>query len=302
MFGMGMVFAFACSLGWVASDALRKRLSTQCLPMDLAVWLSAGQLLILMVLVPILLSIGGLGSWSTWHLASDYWYYALPTFIFTAIGHVLFLRALHVSELGLTIPYLSFSPIFVMLFAMMFLQEWPTSLALVGLLTVALGAFFLNPSRRGQGEGDKTSADFRDGALSMLATAICWSAAAAFDKAALKHASSLVHLLLLLVSTVLILGIARMLHHREGDGSKPSQTMELSVVFIVCFTMLIALALQFAAYSYWDVAYVEAVKRAVGLVGSVVVGNLFFQEHQLKKRLVAVAVMAVGTTLILIGG
>ena len=300
MFGMGLVLTCAASLGWVAADALRKRLASDIPAMQLAVWLSAGQLVILLLLTPVLLWQGELGGWSEWQLASAYWQYALPTFVCTSVGHVLFLRALRISDLGLTIPYLSFSPIFVMLFAILFLDEWPTTIALSGLLVVALGAFFLNPMRLRQDTQTSVNGGYKRGAAFMLGTAVFWSAAAAFDKAALQHASFLTHLVLLLGSTVVILGITQQFTV-TNQASKVENTSAPALV-MVCCTMLAALALQLAAYVYWDVAYVEAVKRALGLVGSVVAGTVFFKEGQPMQRLSSVVVMALGTALIILGG
>ena len=47
--------------------------------------------------------------------------------------------------------------------------------------------------------------------------------------------------------------------------------------------MLGALALQLGAYVYWDVAYVEAVKRSIGLIGSVVVVGVACFVYYRKK-------------------
>lgn len=300
MLGMGLILTLGSGLGWVASDGLRKRLANNVPAMYLAVWLAVGQLILLLLAAPILIAIGGLGGWSEWRVELSYWQYAVPTFLCTAIGHVLFLRALKVSDLGLTIPYLSFSPIFVLVFAIVFLQEWPTPIALVGLLIVAVGAFFLNPART-NGLTQKTeSAGFKQGAVLMLSTAVFWSAAAAFDKAALAHSSFLTHLILLLASTVILLLLTQLVVKplRTHQGA----SLSWSVLTVVCLTMLGALALQLGAYVYWDVAYVEAVKRSIGLIGSVVVGTAVFKEANLGKRLIAVVVMAAGTAFIILGG
>ncbi|MGB0646564.1 MAG: EamA family transporter, partial [Bradymonadia bacterium] len=138
----------------------------------------------------------------------------------------------------------------------------------------------------------------RLGALLMLSTAVLWSAGAAFDKAALKHASPLTHLALLLGSSVLILHLVRTLFIREP---KASFTVSWKPLFLVCATMLISIALQLAAYSHWEVAYIETIKRAIGLVGSVTLGALIFKERGFRRRLFSVCVMAIGTTILILG-
>lgn len=298
MLSTGILLTLVCGLCWVVSDALRKRLTSTADALSLAVWLAGGQLLLLLIVVPMLLWIGGLGTWSEWRLAPSYWLYALPTFICTAVGHVFFLKSLRISDLGLTIPYLSFSPIFVMVCAALFLQEYPTFLALVGVCVVALGAFVLNQPILSSDAGRRSNVGARKGALFMIITALCWSAAAAFDKGALRHSSALTHLVLLLVSTVLFLEIFR--RWWSTDSRQSRDVIDLGPLIWVCCIMTGALGLQLTAYTYWDVAYVEAVKRAIGLVGSVLVGTLMFDEKGLRKRLLAVVVMSIGTGLIIV--
>ena len=170
---------------------------------------------------------------------------------------------------------------------------------MVGIIIVVLGAFLLNPSRMPEKkqEGHKTGGD-RLGPILMLVTAMLWSAGAAFDKVALRHSSPLTHLTLLLVSSVCILGITNLFVRQSApDGAILSRQPAV----IACAVMLISLGLQLAAYAHWDVAYVETVKRAIGLVGSVTLGALVFKERGLRRRLAAVGVMAIGTAVLMLG-
>jgi multidrug transporter EmrE-like cation transporter len=64
----------------------------------------------------------------------------------------------------------------------------------------------------------------------------------------------------------------------------------------------VALLAQLWAYHYVNVAYVEAIKRSLGMVGSVLIGWWFFNEASVGRRIGAVAAMAVGVCLILLGG
>ena len=65
--------------------------------------------------------------------------------------------------------------------------------------------------------------------------------------------------------------------------------------------MLLSLAVQFGAYAYWDVAYVEAIKRAIGLICSVMFGAFIFKESNAMSRLPAVIAMAIGSACVLLG-
>jgi multidrug transporter EmrE-like cation transporter len=66
--------------------------------------------------------------------------------------------------------------------------------------------------------------------------------------------------------------------------------------------VFVALLAQLWAYHYTPVAYVEAIKRSIGMIGAVTVGWWMFDESSIYRRLAAVSVMALGVSLILLSG
>ena len=260
MLTMGAVLAIACSFGWSTADVLRKRLAAGSEPLDLSIRLAGVQLVLtlsvaILVLVPV-----GVENWSTWRLTGGYWAYAVPGFLCTALGHVLFLKALKASDLSLTIPFLSFSPIFVMLVGVLVLNEWPSGLAFCGVLTVALGSVVLNAigaRKDNTGPADSRSQGYRKGLTLIIATAVSWSIAAALDKGAIQNSSQLTHLTLLLSATWVLL-----IAYRWCTPSVRSQASVSAggggtggiALWVTCAVMVASLALQLAAYAYWDVA------------------------------------------------
>ena len=233
------------------------------------------------------------------------------------MGHLLFIKALRTSDLSLTIPFLSFSPIFVMLLGAFVLTESPSGLAAAGIVIVALGAYLLDgrAQRQGRSLSSAEVAAYRRGRTLMLITAATWSAAAVLDKGALRHSSPIAHLVILLAATSILLLVYRMLrptltrkHAPQTAPGAPSSTSEPPRkayrnrnLWFTSVVMMLALGTQLAAYAFWDVAYVEAVKRGLGLICSVVFGALLFGEADPWKRLPAVVTMAVGATLVILG-
>jgi multidrug transporter EmrE-like cation transporter len=59
-----------------------------------------------------------------------------------------------------------------------------------------------------------------------------------------------------------------------------------------------ALALQMVALQWLWVAVIETLKRAFGVLGSVVLGRVFFLEPITNRKLVAMVLMVAGTTLL----
>ncbi len=110
----GLILATLSGIGWALADVLRKQLTADIEPLRLSIQLALIQLVFVMVLAGAVLIPAELPGWSEFQLDRGYWMYAVPGYICTATGHFLFIKALRSSELSLTIPFLSFSPIFVM--------------------------------------------------------------------------------------------------------------------------------------------------------------------------------------------
>ena len=67
-------------------------------------------------------------------LEPGYWRYGLPDILLNVAANLLFLHAVRVSPLSLTIPFLSFTPVFSALSASVLLGEWPSGSALLGIV------------------------------------------------------------------------------------------------------------------------------------------------------------------------
>ena len=318
MFSFGAILTILCSIGWASADVLRKKLAADRAPLALSVRLAATQLLLVLLLSP-LLHMAELEGWSAWRLEPAYWLYALPTFVCSSIGHLLFIKALRTSDLSLTIPFLSFSPIFVMLTGVLLLGERPSLLAGFGICVVVLGAVKLDkrgaqaaperPDGASAGVRDDARDDaYRRGRLLMLGTALSWSIAAAFDKGAVTQSAPLTHLILLLAATCSLLTLfKKWLQPSGGAGGgtgqeqRKGQLLKDRQLWLTSAVMLLSFALQLAAYTHWEVAYVESVKRAIGLICSVAFGAFIFHEEDPASRLPAVLTMGVGSTCVILG-
>jgi drug/metabolite transporter (DMT)-like permease len=57
---------------------------------------------------------------------------------------VLYVKAIRLSPLSLTIPFMALSPVFIVFIAFVFLGEWPSITGFAGVLMIAVGAYTLN--------------------------------------------------------------------------------------------------------------------------------------------------------------
>ena len=288
---LGLSLTVACSLGWVGLDAARKHLVRELEPLPLLVLLTVGQL-------P--LFIAWAATQPVWIASTDYVLPGLASVLLNLLGNVLYLRAVRVSPLSLTVPLLAFVPVFAVLAAQPILGQLPDARQLVGIGCVVVGALALNAG----GASDRSPLGLvralvrEPGSLPMLGTALCWSLTIVADKLATDHASYGAHGVVLNAGIGSV-GLAWLAI--RGDLSKlaPIRRVWKPGLLTIAFATL-GLGGQLVALQHALVALVEALQRAIGLAGAVVVGRLLFAEPITTAKIVAILLMIAGTSVILL--
>ncbi len=214
-------------------------------------------------------------------------------------ANLLFLESIRLSPLSLTIPFLSWTPVFTTFLAIPMLGEAPTKLQLAGILLVVVGAFRLNlPEGGAAGLGGVWRAFARErGSVLMVVVALFWSLAMPLDKIALGVSSVPFHGAVL--NCGVALGVLALLaaRRRLGELALPRETwgmLSLSVLFTV-----VALGAFLIAITGLLVGLVETLKRAIGSSLALGLGYAFFRERITANRIAAVVLMAVGVALVL---
>jgi len=310
---LGIVLGLACAVMWSALDAMRKEISKEVSATGLMVGLHLPQ-------VPLLIGLIALGAWrggppgEPWTVmlgdgipqgwdSAEYLVPATISLVFALVANILFLMAVERSPLSLTIPYLSFTPIFSSLGALVLTGESPTTWGWVGIAVVSGGAFLLNPGKREEGLMAPLKALWTErGSLYMLGVALCWSATAIYDQRASGLTSASWHTLML---TLGILGsmVAYRLVRDRSPGPLWDELKHRAGFQIVAGALLLgAMVVQMTAYNMLGVGYVETLKRAVGVVGAIGIGYVVFGESDLGQRLVAAVIISIGVAILILGG
>jgi drug/metabolite transporter (DMT)-like permease len=282
---MGFSLGVASALCWSGLDVVRKALAGKASPTALAVFLMLG-------LLPLL------GAWAlwdqTWVADARYWPPALASMLMNALANVLFMRSVELSPLSRTVPFLSLTPVFSALAAIPLLGEVPGSTHSAGIGLVVVGALLLNSDL-----SDRwwSSITHEKGAPFMIAVAVLWAFSTALDKRALPHASPAAHSFLLCVGSATILVSWLLLRREQSELRVVLEAPKGLLAALVGFAVA-ALALQMVALQWLWVAVIETLKRAFGVLGSIVFGKLFFEEPITPRKLVAAALMVAGTTLL----
>ncbi len=290
----GAAMALVCAVSWGALDASRKVLLGTVTPVALVVLLSLGQLPVFAATI----AIAG-GPLPT--LDPAYVVPAAASLGLNVVANVLFMVAVARSPLSMVIPLLAFVPVLSTLLAQPLLGEMPGGVQLLGIGAVALGALALGA------DGAKTKSPLamaraiaaEPGTLPMLGVAVAWALTLVFDKQAVQVVSVAAHALVLNAGMVLVLGVVLVVAGRAGELLAVGKARRAYLGAVV-FSAL-AMGTQLLAVQFLLVGVLEAVKRAVGITMSVVVGRLMFDEPITSAKLVAMALMIAGTAAIVLG-
>lgn len=207
------------------------------------------------------------------------------------VGWILYMRALSVSEMSLTIPMISFSPLFLLTLAPLFLGEYPSPIGIFGVLLIVTGTYVLGAARASFGLLSPFRALLHErGPRLMLMAAVAFSVAAVFDKAGIMRSSAILFAFTENMLVALIMIPIIFVKHRSGIREAFANWR---ILLPIGFFVAMMFVCQASALSLGPVAYVVAIKR-FSVLGSVVAGGVLLGEEQLSARLAGSTVMVCG--------
>lgn len=293
MFATGitaLVLTAGASVSFAAFDVLRKMAAKDIDP---------GRLLVLQLMgqVPIF------GAWL--YLSGDYSlaleYFPLG-FIAVGIGlaaNLIFLKALQLSPLSLTIPALSLTPVITTFFGIWFLKEYPTTVQAVGIGLVCLGVLLTSLRAASQESPGLTRRLRREpGIPLMVIVAVLWSLNGPIHKELLDSASVPMHALFQLSASTILLLLWLLVFGKRLQAMPPTKSFMWAGA--ASGAGALAYGSQLLAFEVTLVAIVESVKRVVGQISALALGKLAFREPITRAKTGAVAVLCAGVPLILL--
>ncbi len=282
-----LLLIVACGLGWAGFDLTRKLLVREIPPVALVFLLTIGS-------VPLF------AAWMAQQGAGGpgpgYFGPALASVLLNIVANLLFLQAMRIAPLSVTIPLLSLTPVFATLLAIPLLGELPTPSHAFGILLVVAGAIGLHWRRR-SAEDDSGQHGTLKGALMVALTALLWSLTIPFDKLAVQRSNAPFHGVVVTAGVAAGVLLVLVVQGRLGDLAKVRNVPGIYVLALVVSTL--ALAFQFLALPQAYVGTVETLKRGIGNFMALLSGWIFFHEPVTLRKILAVGVMAVGVGLLL---
>jgi len=226
-------------------------------------------------------------------LDNTFWLTLLIVIPLDVTAIILYIKAISISPLSLTIPFIALSPVFVIITAFVILGELPDISGLIGILLIVTGAYLLNVRATRHGVLGPIMAIKREkGSVLMIIVALIFSFTSTLGKVAVMHSSPLFFgafypFILTFIFTII-----------TGFKGQLSGIISRPLIFLgIGFCMAVMMLSHYLAISLTDVAYMISVKRC-SLLFSVIYGWVLFREISISERLIGSVLMIAGVVAI----
>jgi drug/metabolite transporter (DMT)-like permease len=211
-----------------------------------------------------------------------------------------YMKAIRSSPLSLTLPFLAFTPGFIIFTGWALLGEEVTPGGFWGIVLIITGSYVLNLSKAPSGVLEPFRAIFREpGSRLMLLVSFIYAFTSVIGKLAILHSNpyffGATYNISLAFMLVALLPFARTAKPAKSIFGKPWAAFALGgMVSLSMFSHMLAISMVQAAYMI-------SIKRTSLLFG-VLYGAWLFQEEKITERLTGAVIMLIGVFLISLYG
>jgi drug/metabolite transporter (DMT)-like permease len=231
--------------------------------------------------------------------AVEFWLWIAALVPLEVLAMLLYVKAIRDHPLSLTLPYLAFTPVFVVLTGWVVLGETVDAGGLLGVLLVVAGSWLLNLEHARIGNwrtwlSPLQAIFYEPGSRMMLGAAAIYSLTSVMGKAAMGYTTPEAFGAFYFV---LIGAVSALLFSLRDPRVLVRILRRPRPVLAVAALTAVMVGTHFIALSLVEAAYMIAVKRTSLLFG-ILFGALLFHESGLGAHLVAGAIMVLGVILI----
>ncbi len=285
---MWVVFALISAFTLATSDALTKKAlkdSNEYLAAWFRFFFSLPLLLIIWLFVPVP------------ELDAEF-YKAFAILVpLETVTIVLYIKALRLSPLSLTLPFLALTPVFLIFISYLIVGEKVSFRGGAGIFLIAAGSYTLNINEIKKGIFEPFRSISREkGSIMMIGVAVIYSLTASFGKVAIEHSSPLFFAVTYFMAlTVFFAPIAFWMGRKElGVFFRDKQFRKLILPGVFFAVMA---ATHMLAMNLTKVAYMISVKRLSLIIG-IMYGYFLFREENIKERFLGAVLMLIGFVLV----
>lgn len=217
---------------------------------------------------------------------------------FEIVGQLLYIKAIREAPLSLTVPFLSFTPLFTIPLGYLILGEIPNFYGFLGIGFIILGVYSLNILKFKEGLLEPFKTIFsQKGSLLMIIVSFLFSITAVLMKFAIVNSSAIVFGVNYLIFLCLIITLINIIKNKMIFKNIYEHKKELCIPAI--FDLLSFFA-QYLAMIFIPVAYFMALKRT-SILWSILSGGIIFKED-IKGPILGGFLILLGLILIFIFG
>ena len=228
-------------------------------------------------------------------LNSQFWFALLIGGSINAVTALLYIKAIKVSDLSLTVPLVALTPLFMLLTSPLIVGEYPKLYDYIGIFLIVTGSYLLNIKDKSHGYLAPFKALVKEpGPKLMLMVAFLWSITSNFDKIGVQN-SSPIFWIFSIFGTMSILLLPVLLHKTPNPSRKILK--QLPMLAAMGFFNAIGVLCQMQTLTLTLVVQVIAIKRTSVLMG-VLFGHFIFNEKDIQQRLLGAAIMVLGVFVI----
>lgn len=285
---MWIIYSLLTAFSLATSDSLTKRALVSRDEYFVA-WTRL--LFALPVLVPILFFI------EIPSLDRTFWLATLCALPLEIAALILYTKALKVSPISLTMPFLALTPLFLIIMAYIIVGETVSIYGGIGIMLVVLGSYTLNLHKMKYDLLEPVKAIFREkGSVMIILVAFIFSITASLGKVAIDHSSPIFFGSFYFVLITILFTPIAMVKNRGGLKISKKDILPLSSIGVTFALMII---FHMLAMSLVNVAYMISIKRT-SLLFSILYGHLLFKEEKIAEKALGAIIMFLGFVLIII--
>ncbi|MFC1807623.1 EamA family transporter [Candidatus Omnitrophota bacterium] len=217
------------------------------------------------------------------------------------ISYVLYNKAIKNSPLSLTMPFMSLTPVFLLLTGFLILGEKVGLIGSIGISLVVFGAYIIKIEVFRYGVFAPIRAIYREkGVLYMIAVAFIYSITAALGKKAIGYSSpiyfSATYFPIVAISSIPII----LIRYKASVKRSNFRKIDIWLFLLIGVAFAASMVSHSFAITMTKAAYMITVKRMSMLFG-VIYGWLLFKEGHILNRLLGAALMILGVLLVSLG-
>ncbi len=230
-------------------------------------------------------------------LDRTFWTATLCALPLEIIAIILYTKALKISPMSTTMPFLALTPLFLIFMSSLILGEKVSLQGGLGIIVMALGSYTLNIHKIRRTLWEPLKAIGREkGSVMMIIVAFIFSITSSLGKMAIEHSSPIFFgSFYFILVTALFTPVAL-----KKNRNKPLLTKkDVIPLFFIGVTYAMMIVFHMIAMSMASVAYMISIKRT-SLLFSIFYGHVLFREEKIVEKAIGGAIMFAGFLLIIL--